>query len=276
VAWPSDLRSLQQRFLALITASDGVPAALANMAATPADLGDLVVGDTRLDGVGRVTVYADMYFQRLLDVLREDFPKLEAALGEDPFRELVGGFLAEVPPADHSLRNLGAPLPGFVADRTDLADRPWLADLARLEWARADVFDGADCDVLDLEGLRAVPGDRFAELPLRLVPTQRQVPVGFAVEQTWRQIEDGQPLVAPPAGAGHLLVWRKQTEVLHRRLDPLEAELLAPLAEGSLFGLICERLGLDRPVEEAAGLAFSFLVDWAQQGLLVRPPNELK
>jgi hypothetical protein len=276
VAWPSDLRSLQQRFLALISADEGVPEALARMSATPADLGDLVVGDTRLDGVGRVTVYADMYFERLLGVLREDFPKLESALGEDPFRELVGAFLAEVPPANYSLRHLGAPLPDFVAARAALADRPWLGDLARLEWARADVFDGPDCQVLDLDGLRAVPADRYADLPLRLVPTQRQVPVAFAVEQTWRQIEAGEPAPPPRPGAGHLLVWRKHTEVLHRRLDPLEAVLLTALVEGSIFGLLCERLGLDRTVEEAAPLAFSFLAAWAEQGLLARPANELK
>jgi hypothetical protein len=276
VAWPSDLRGLQQRFLALVTEAEGVPAALASMSATPADLGAVVVGDARLDQVGRVQVYADMYLERLLDVLREDFPKLDAALGEDPFRELVAAYLAEIPPADHSLRNLGAPLPGFVAARTATDGRPWLADLARLEWARADVFDGPDCDVLDLDGLRGVPPDRFAELSLRLVPTQRQVPVHFAVEQTWRQIEAGQAGGAPPPGPGHLLVWRKHTEVLHRRLDPPEADLLAPLVQGSTFGLMCERLGLDRTVEEAARLAFSFLAGWAEQGLLVRPPDELK
>jgi hypothetical protein len=71
-------------------------------------------------------------------------------------------------------------------------------------------------------------------------------------------------------------VWRKHTEVLHLRPASLEAELIADLAAGTQFGLVCERLGAGRSVEEAAGLAFQFLATWAEQGLLVRPANELK
>ena len=58
-----------------------------------------------------------------------------------------------------------AALRGRAAARRWLAarrpDAPALAGLARLEWARADVFDLADEPALTLEAVRAWPADRF-------------------------------------------------------------------------------------------------------------------
>jgi hypothetical protein len=276
VAWPSDLRSLQERFFALVTAPDGVEAGLARLGSAPGDLAAVVAGDSKLDEVGRVGVYADMYFDRLLDILRMDFPKLLAVLGEEAFAGLAADFLEAAPPAGFSLRDLGAPLPRFIESYPALSDRPWLAELARLEWTRVDVFDGPDSPVWTFEDLRSLPPDRFAELPLTAVPTHRLVTGAYAVEEVWRRIERGEPGGSPGPGPGPLLVWRKHTEVLHRRPAQLEAELIAELAGGTQFGLVCDRLGAGRSLEEAAGLAFQLLATWAEQGLLVRPTNELK
>ncbi len=276
MGWPSDLRSLQARFLALVTSAEGVPGELARLGASAADLAGLVVGDEKLDGVGRVGIYSDMYLERLHDAVAEDYPKLAALLGEEAFAALVGDFLAAWPPASYALRDLGAPLADFLAAGPGFPDRPWLAELARLEWSRVDLFDGPDAATLTLDRLRSLPPDRFAELPLVLVPGQRLLPVRFTVEEVWRRVDRDEPAGAPELLPGHLLVWRKHTEVLHRRPSPEEAGLLAALAPGGTFGLVCDRLGAGRPAEEAAGAALQFLVDWAEQGLLAQPPNELE
>jgi hypothetical protein len=270
MAPPSDLRRLQERFFAQVTRTG------AATGAEPDGLADLVAGDQRLDEAGRVAIYADMYFERLKDALQEDFPKLFHLLGEEASSELVADFLAASPPATFSLRELGAPLPAFLAARPALADRPWLEELGRLEWSRVDLFDGPDSSAMTLEDLRRVDPDRFADLALVLIPTHRLLPVRFAVEETWRRIDRDESGGDPGAAPGHLLVWRKHTEVLHRRPTALEAPLLAELAAGTSFGLVCERLGAGRSVEEAAPLAFQLLAGWAEQGLLVQPPNELK
>jgi hypothetical protein len=277
VAWPSDLRSLQHRFLALVTGSGGVEETLQQLGATPADLASVVVGDDKLDQVGRMDIYADMYFARLVDVVRDDFPRLARVLGEEPFSDLVRDFLVAFPPDGAPLRHLAAPLPGFVPGHRLVAARPWLAELAQLEWNRADVFDAADAATLTLTQLQRLPAEAFAELPLRLVPAHRLWAVHYGVEGLWRRLGPGgeEPVEPVEPAPGHLLVWRKGTEVLHRRPEPEEAELLAPLAAGSTFGRVCERLGEGRSVEEAAGLAFPLLCRWSEDRLL-RAPDRLK
>ena len=93
---------------------------------------------------GRLDVYADMYFYRLRDCLAEDFPKLAELVGEARFHNLVTDYLLRHPSSHPSLRELGRRLPAFLADHAIAAEFPVAADLARLEWARVDVFDERD------------------------------------------------------------------------------------------------------------------------------------
>ena len=276
MVWPSDLGSLQRRFLALITAPEGVPGSLERLGASVEELAAVVVADDRLDPLGRLGVYADMYLERLIDVVRDDYPKMAVVLGDETFVDVARDFLTAMPPDGFSLRDLGAPLAGFLAGHRLTVERPWLPDLAGLEWSRADVFDLEDCDVMTFDQLRSLAPERFAELPLRLIPAQRRCRVTFPVDEIWRQIERGNCM--PPVtneAPGVLLAWRRAGEVLHRRVDPVEADLLDLLAAGTTFGQMCERLGTDRTVEEAAALAFPLLTRWSAEALL-RHPDRLK
>ena len=57
--------------------------------------------------------------------------------------------------------------------------------------------------------------------------------------------------------------------VFHRALDDDEAALLPLLLEGAPFGLVCERLGEGRALEEATQRAFQLLARWVSDGLLL-------
>ena len=48
-----------------------------------------------------------MYFYRILDVLKEDFPATLAVLGADNFHNLVTGYLIEYPPQHFSISYAG-------------------------------------------------------------------------------------------------------------------------------------------------------------------------
>jgi hypothetical protein len=253
------LRETQQRFFALVIGGPG-----------GGDPADLVAGDHRLDAAGRVGIYASMYRARLADVLRADYPKLAAVLGDEGFTALVADFLAASPPRDHSLRDLGAPLGAFVAQHGSAAGRPWLADLAALEWARADVFDRADVAALTLDDLRTVPPDDFAALPLRAVPASAWLDVRADVDELWRAIEEGAAPAPPSPGPRRLVIWRREVDVLHRSVGDAEADVIGLLAAGTTMGALCERLGEGRTALAAARLAFELVGRWVTEGMLAR------
>jgi len=256
----SPLALLQRRFFELVVGP----------APRDADVERLMVGDQRASAVERLDVYANMYFFRILDVLRDHFPKLAAAVGDDAFRELGAAYLRAHPSTDPSLRNVGRAVPGFVRAHGATAGRPWLAELAALEWARLDVFDRADVGLLARERLAALPPDAFAHLALALVPAHEVVAARHAVEDTWRALEAGGALAPPreaPAGYA-LLVWRRGVDVYHRPLEPGEAEALALVRAGTTFGALCTLLGREREASEAAVLAVELLGRWLADELL--------
>jgi hypothetical protein len=268
-----DLADLQRLFFELVTAPEGVARELEKREVSPGRVEAAIAGDARASAVERLDVYANMYFFRILDVLRADYPKLLAAVGDDAFHNLATDYLQAHPSRHPSLRFVGAALPGFVRAHALGTQRPWLAELAALEWARADVFDRADAPALLREAVAVVPPDGFAAIALRPVPAVELVPAAFSVETTWRAVEDGGEAVAPErAPDGHaLLVWRRGVTVHHRPVAARERRALGALQAGAVttFGGLCaalsdgtlESLDDDQAAATAVGLLGSWLAD---------------
>ncbi len=272
------LAELQRRFFELVTGREGVAKELATRGLAETHVAEIIEGDARASAVERLDVYANMYFFRILDVLHADYPKLRTVLGDDTFHNLAIDYLAAHPSRHPSLRFVGAAMPRFLADRDSPArERPWLADLAALEWARVDVFDRADTAPLSRETLAAMPPDDFPAIRLAPIAAFELVPATWAVELPWRALEardadeGATPEPEPPRAApGHaLVVWRRGITVHHRAVDGPEAVAFALLKEGTTFGALCTALADVAPSEdEAAQLAVGLLGTWLADELL--------
>src|SRR5215510_9594225 len=101
----------------------------------------VVEGRGQLGPAARIDIYAQMYYARLLDVLRGDFPRVATVLGYEQFDAVVRAYLAQHPSTHPSLRYLAHCFPTFLKDRPEAELFPFLSDLAQLEWARLTVFD---------------------------------------------------------------------------------------------------------------------------------------
>lgn len=267
----SALRDTQLLFWTLITAPEGVADGLRGLDMKSEDLARVITGDERLDPLQRIDIYANAYFFRLLDILRGDYSALVAAVGDDHFHNLVTAYLAALPSEHPSVRNVGERLPRFLATHALAVERPWLAELARLERARVELFDGPDADPLALDDLRALAPEAFVTLPLPLVPSLMLLDVEHAVDEVFRAAEDGQPIAPPAAGALTLLVWRQDLTVYHRRVDALERRALERARDGAPFGVVCDAIAEALPVDEAGPAAFQLLARWVGDGIIARP-----
>jgi hypothetical protein len=254
------LAEVQRRFYELVTAPEGVARGLEVAGLAPTALAAIVRGDTRLSSVERLDIYADMYFYRIRDVLRDDYPKVLASVGDEPFHNLVTDYLIACPPRHFSLRNAGDRLPAFLLRHPLNEARPWLGNLAALERQRLEVFDAADATPLTLERLRAVSPEDFGALRLRLLPAHAWVEADFPVDDAWRTIDAGQPPPRLERRPTRLLVWRQDTLVFHRRVEDRERGLLPPPGEGVLLASICERI--------AAEEVFALVGQWVTDGLI--------
>jgi len=205
----------------------------------------------------RIGIYAGMYRFRIVDALAEDFPKLAGFLGREAFTDLAQAYLAGHPSTEPSIRHIGRALPAFLVGR----EPAWLADLARLEWIRLDVFDAPDAVPLTLDALRRVPPEEWAALRFTPVPGFAQLVTEWPVQQLWE--ESPSPL-AP--GRTALRVWRDGFLVYQSVMDAGEERALSQLVAGAPFGVVCE--AVDDPAEAAA-----LLLRWIEDGIVGAPTD---
>ena len=269
----SSLFEVQATLYDLITAPEGVAKRLSELSRLPVDLESIVKPTAGLSAVERVDIYANMYFYRIRDVLREEFPKTVTVMGDDAFHNLVTDYLVACRPAHPSLREAGARLPDFLARHPSIEGRAWVAELARLERAHLELYDGPDAEVLTLDELRALPPDDLPGLVLQAIPSHAVLRNRFAISEAWKALAPGESAGAASNDAETLLVWRQDIEVFHRVVDAVEGPVLALIRDGARFEAVCERLLEAVPEDQAAIRAFEILGRWVADGLIAAHPS---
>ena len=252
---PPSLRELQAGFWRSLQ-EEAVPPALASA----------ILPSAALEPAERVAIYRRMYFWRLHEVLREDYPKTCEALG-DGFEDVVRRYLAAHPSEHPFVRHLGRHVPAFLTDDATARERPWLADLARLERARVDAFDAPDAVTLDAAALRAVEPDAWPRLRLAPIPALAIVRSPWPVHQIWAA-----PVDAPPRASTVVRVWRQAFTVFHAAMDPVEDAALAAMSAGWPFAEICEAVAEHVDPDEAPREAGALLARWLEDGLVAAGP----
>lgn len=309
---PPDLSRVQDLFWDLITAPEGVEAGARDLVRrgrlASADLSFLVRGDERMAPHERLDIYASMYFYRLRDALAEDFPKTAAVTGGARFHNLITDYLLARPSTSWTLRDAGTAMPGFLATHPLGKEFPFLADLARLEWARIEAFDEADSEAITRETITALSTERMQTLRLGLVPACRLLDLSWSVAPAWLAIEQGDDSAAgeeidsaavtgepafedrPPAkvtkpkkARTRVRAWRQDLMVYHVTIEADEHACLVEmrdrgatmprLGEMVLARMEGARKGNPGALASAAARRMAGLVDlWLKEGLLREAP----
>lgn len=97
------------------------------------------------------------------------YPVVAALVGEDSFAALARDFWHHHPPLRGDLAHWGGALPGFIAANPQLADVPYLGDVARAEWA-LHCAAGAPDGSADPASFALLSSADPAQLGLRLPP----------------------------------------------------------------------------------------------------------
>ncbi len=245
-----------------------------------AALDRLVRTDARLGAADRLEIYATAYFHRIHDVLAEEFEALAGVLGSAGFNDLVALYLLAHPSERPSLRWVGSRLAGFLADHPAAAVLrarwPWAPDLARLEWALSEAFDGPDAAALVREDLAAIAPDRFPDLVFSLHPTARRMSLDWPAHEWLRAAVDpssSEAPVDPTPRPTTLVVWRRGEVPEHRLVSEREGRLLDALESGGSFGDLCALLAESEGDHAAAALMADALGGWVDRGLLASLPD---
>lgn len=228
---------------------------------------DVILPSKTLTASERFHVYAEMYYLRLQDCLKEDFPALRALLGHHRFDEVIHEYLHAFPSAHYSLNYLGERLPRHLARQKKISKLA--VDVARVEVAMSQVFDEARCPELTLEQLQAFPQDRFDDAKLPTIRALRLLELGHAVNPLITAARGEEPLPAAKRQKSWLAVYRKNLQVVRMDLSRPMFVLLEALSKGKTLAAAiraCRRV-YDGPKDALQGQVFRWFGEFRKEGL---------
>ena len=217
-------------------------------------------------------VYRNAYVLRLAEVLGEDYEHLHAYLGDSRFARLAKSYIAAHPSDRPSVRDFGRHVPNFLKQDAGFAKHPELAEMASLEKALADAFDGPDAEPLGLAELALIAPEDWPRLVFKPHPTACGLVFRTNAADIWSALRDEN---APPKAhvlpePQAILIWRYDLMARFRPLGPEEAMMWDEAASGTRFGVLCEMVATFAGEEGAELRAATYLKDWVDMGTLAR------
>jgi hypothetical protein len=210
--------------------------------------------------VTRLNLYSRAYHVRLREGLASNYPAVAKVLGEADFAELAEEYIAAHDSRFFSIRFYGHALAHFVASEPSYKSVPFLADLARWEWAMAEVFDAADADSIDASELTDWQPAEWASLRVTFHPSVRLMSLIWNAPQIWQALMDDaeRPRARQERQPVTWLLWRHELRELSRPVSEAEQQALNAARAGESFG----------ELSESHEQAEAFLRNWIDSGLI--------
>lgn len=183
---------------------------------------------------GRLNIHRHHVLDSLASALAATFPTVHAVVGADFFRALARAFIGRSLPVRPVLAEYGAGFPAFIAGYDVARDLPYLADVARLDWALNLAFHAEAGGRLVAADLAAIPADRLPSLQLALAPGTALISSAYPLDRIWAASQPGASADPVDLGGGgaHLLVLRQTDDAAFVALSVGEAAFVAGLGEG--------------------------------------------
>ncbi len=176
------------------------------------------------------------------------FPVLRQLLGDDSFAQLARAHWYACPPQRGDIAQWGDALPAFLEGSVQLADEPYLADVARVEWALHVAGNAADREA-DPPSLALLAQADPAALGLVLAPGCMCLDSRWPVASIVNAHLASQPSIEEAgerlrAGQGEVaLVWREGLQPRVRGTLPGEPALLEAVLAGASLGTALDTAG---------------------------------
>lgn len=261
-----------------------------------------VSGTAKVSAPKRLEIYFDAYRLRLLEALDSNYPVLHAWIGDDEFEKLGLAYLAAHPSTNFSIRYFGHRLAEYLATSAEYRDKPYLQEMASLEWAMSETFDAPDSPLVMLDDMAAIPADAWPEMRLTFHSSARRLDLRWNVPPIWKAVNqiiaveksgaschgetsatpspqrregwgEGKELPEIPAPAAGTypqpwLIWRQDLKTFYRSLSVDEAWALDVARKGESFAALCEGLCEWIDPQNVALHAAGLLKQWITDGLI--------
>jgi hypothetical protein len=210
----------------------------------------LIVADG-LTPAARIQIYRNHVFSSLTAALETTYPVVCRLVDRRFFGFAADRYIRSCPPAGPCLFEYGATFADFLAGFPPCAGHPYLADVARLEWAMNAALHAEDVPAMTRAALATVAPEDVGRLVFRFDPSAAWLRSPWPIDRIWRANQAGADPASSvdlAAGGALLEVRRQDATVTLRRLETGEFAFRAALGGESTL-----ELATDAALAEAPG-----------------------
>lgn len=189
-----------------------------------------------LEPAARLAIYRHHVVTTLTAALQATFPVVCRLVDERFFAYAADRYIQVEPPSGPCLFEYGAGFADFLAEFPACRSLPYLADVARLEWAMQRALHAPDAIPLPIRAMQGVAPDLAASLTLTIDPSVTLLSSRYPVDRIWRanQADEPEPTVVDLASGGaRLEIRRCGDDVVFRALDPAAFAFRHALGRGA-------------------------------------------
>lgn len=223
-------------------------------------LSDAVIADY-FDAEERLRIYRSNFLISLTEALKANFPVTLQLVGTAFFEQAARGFIRQAPPDRPCLFEYGVGLPQYLQSLPELAALPYVAEMARFEFARIAAYHAPrEAPLTEAEMARIAP-EALADLPIRLARHAQIVSLRHPVAELWQAHQSAEPdlsAVDMAARPHALLVCRPDRMLAVQTLDPDALVFLNAAREPTTLAQAADACGPDTDPDRlgtAIGLA---------------------
>jgi len=210
-----------------------------------ARLAPAIVADA-FDGAERLGIYRNNFLISLGEALKANFPVTLQLIGRDFFEQAARRFVLAHPPERPCLFEYGALFPDYLGGLQQLAALPYVAEMARFEFARIAAYNAPSEQYLSAAMLAGLPPDELEALPVRRARHVQTVSVNAPVLALWSAHQTPDPDLSGIemiARSHALLVCRPERALVVRELDAATAQFLSAAADEIGLGAAAAQCG---------------------------------
>jgi uncharacterized protein (UPF0276 family) len=193
-----------------------------------------------------IAIYRDSMTETLLLALTDIYPVCQQLVGADFFRGMALRYIGQTPSRSPDVSDYGLLFPDFIAQFVPAQQLPYLADVARLEWAWWTTFHHPDDlpTTPDWAGLAKMTELEQSEVIFQLPTPYHLLTSLYPVQKIWQMHHDntwknGIHLIEKRI---YLFIWRDNLSVKIEPVTDLEWTLLTALRQQQDLATLCDTM----------------------------------
>jgi hypothetical protein len=267
------LEQLQRWLQSVITHPGGAEGGKDSASPFSIPLQDIIPPTSKQSSTEQLGVYAAAYYLRLVDCLREFFPSLRFAMGDEIFDDFALAYLQKHPSQSYTLHRLADQFASFLAETKSTAGwEDFFVDLARLEHAMEIVFDAEGPE----ESIAITPEKESSTLSL--VPGFQLLSFRYPVSSFYTAWKHSEQPPLPDPQAQFIALFRRDYIVRRHELTVLQHALLAAFQAGesleqALARIAPQALAGGQTADALAAELREWFEHWTRAGFFQQTPT---